>query len=99
MLFSRDVQQLLELTRTQVLHWSKECLAEPPASPSGSTGHHQEFTPRNVLDLAITRELIDHGLTTRRIRNILAFCCCEPYHEEDQKGAIRCHAARFKGGT
>jgi DNA-binding transcriptional MerR regulator len=74
-------------------------LAEPPASPPGGTGHHQEFTPRNVLDLAITRELIDHGLSTRRIRNILALWRDYPYHEEDQKGAIERRVARVPAGT
>lgn len=92
---SRDVQKLLGITRTQVLHWAKSCLAVPPASPPRGTGRHQKFSARNVIDLAIVRELIDHGLTHRRIRDILALCRYEPYHDKDQEAAITKYVARF----
>jgi DNA-binding transcriptional MerR regulator len=78
-----------------VLHWSKSCLAVPPASEARGTGHHQEFSARNVIDLAIVRELVDHGLTLRRIRAVMAACRYEPYYARDQRAATEAYLKRF----
>lgn len=85
---SRDLQKLLGLTRTQVLHWSQHCLSVPPAVPAGGTGRHQGFSPRNAIDLALVKELVACGLPIRRIRSILGTFRHEPYHEKDQQAAI-----------
>lgn len=92
---SGELQKLLGLTRTQVLEWAKRCLAVPPLTPAHGTGHHQRFSARNAIDLALVRELVDHGLSLRRVRNILSSFRQDPYSEADQKAAIAAYLRRW----
>lgn len=71
-------------------------MAVPPISPPAGTGHHQQFSARNAIDLGIVRELIECGLSLRRIRSVLAGCRNEPYYERDQRDAIARHVEGYQ---
>ena len=75
---SGDLQKILRLTRTQVRNWTNYLAAPPPSPPSG-TGRYAEYSPRNALDFALMRELVDRGISLPRIRTILQLCRNEPY--------------------
>jgi DNA-binding transcriptional MerR regulator len=62
---TRDVVELLELSRRQLQYWAKTGLIEPSARTPG--GHHR-YSFDDLVALKATKRLIDAGVSVQKIR-------------------------------
>ena len=63
---SRDVAQILGLSRRQLQYWAQTDLVRPSTSTEG--GHHR-YTFQDLVALKAARRLIDAGVSVQRIRS------------------------------
>ncbi len=62
---TREVVELLDLSRRQLQYWAKTGLIEPSARTPG--GHHR-YSFDNLVALKATKRLIDAGVSVQKIR-------------------------------
>lgn len=62
---TRDVVQILGISRRQLQYWAQTDLVEPSAKTPG--GHHR-YTFEDLVSLKATKRLIDSGVSVQRIR-------------------------------
>ena len=62
---TREVVELLDLSRRQLQYWSKTRLIEPSARTPG--GHHR-YSFADLVALKATKRLIDAGVSVQKIR-------------------------------
>ena len=62
---TREVVELLQLSRRQLQYWAKTGLIEPSASTAG--GHHR-YSFDDLVALKATKRLIDAGVSVQKIR-------------------------------
>lgn len=62
---TRDVVELLDLSRRQLQYWAKTGLIEPSARTPG--GHHR-YSFDDLVALKATKRLIDAGVSVQKIR-------------------------------
>ena len=62
---TREVVELLDLSRRQLQYWAKTGLIEPSARTPG--GHHR-YSFDDLVALKATRRLIDAGISVQKIR-------------------------------
>lgn len=62
---TREVVELLDLSRRQLQYWAKTGLIEPSARTQG--GHHR-YSFDDLVALKATRRLIDAGVSVQKIR-------------------------------
>ena len=63
---SRDVSQILGLSRRQLQYWAQTDLVRPSALTEG--GHHR-YSFQDLVALKAARRLIDAGVSVQRIRS------------------------------
>jgi DNA-binding transcriptional MerR regulator len=63
---SRDVSQILGLSRRQLQYWAQTDLVRPSAFTEG--GHHR-YSFQDLVALKAARRLIDAGVSVQRIRS------------------------------
>jgi DNA-binding transcriptional MerR regulator len=62
---TREVVELLELSRRQLQYWAKTGLVEPSSRTAG--GHHR-YSFDDLVALKATKRLIDAGISVQKIR-------------------------------
>lgn len=62
---TKDVVQILGISRRQLQYWAQTDLVEPSAKTPG--GHHR-YTFEDLVSLKATKRLIDSGVSVQRIR-------------------------------
>jgi DNA-binding transcriptional MerR regulator len=62
---SREVAQILGISRRQLQYWAETDLVRPSARSPG--GHHR-YTFRDLIALKAAKRLIDSGLSVQRLR-------------------------------
>ncbi len=62
---TRDVVDLLKISRRQLLYWSQTGLVEPSAKTPGG---HGRYTFEDLVALKAAKRLIDSGVSVQRIR-------------------------------
>ena len=62
---SREVSQILGISRRQLQYWAQTDLVRPSARSSG--GHHR-YTFRDLIALKAAKRLIDAGVSVQRLR-------------------------------
>jgi DNA-binding transcriptional MerR regulator len=65
---SRDVSQILGLSRRQLQYWAQTDLVRPSARTEG--GHHR-YSFQDLVALKAARRLIDAGVSVQRIRSTI----------------------------
>lgn len=66
---TRDVIEILELSRRQLQYWAQTGLVEPSVKTPG--GHHR-YTFEDLVALKATKRLIDAGVSVQRIRKSIS---------------------------
>jgi DNA-binding transcriptional MerR regulator len=62
---TRDVVQLLDISRRQLQYWSQTGLVEPSTKTPGG---HSRYTFQDLVALKAAKRLIDSGVSVQRIR-------------------------------
>jgi DNA-binding transcriptional MerR regulator len=63
---SREVAQILGISRRQLQYWAQTDLVRPSARSPG--GHHR-YTFRDLIALKAAKRLLDAGVSVQRLRN------------------------------
>lgn len=63
---TRDVQEILDVSRRQLQYWAQTDLVRPSVK---TTGGHNRYTFDDLVALKATKRLIDSGVSVQRIRS------------------------------
>lgn len=65
---SREVSEIVGLTRRQIQHWDKIGLIRPSLR---TQGNHARYTFQDLISFKTAKKLLDAGISTHRIRHSL----------------------------
>jgi len=65
---SREVTEIIGLTRRQIQHWDQSGLIKPSFRTSGN---HARYTFQDLVSFKTAKKLLDAGISTQRIRHSL----------------------------
>lgn len=68
-----EVSNLTGLTRRQLDHWDRTGLFRPSLAYAEGKGSARFYSYLDVVDLGVMKQLLDAGLSTRRLRSCLSF--------------------------
>lgn len=69
---SRHIQEYLNITKDQLLHWVQTRRLIKPAIEGKGRGGRSQFSFENLLNLALIKELTDFGMELHSVKAILA---------------------------
>ena len=67
----KDVCQKLGLPPRQVIHWAEAKLIRPHIADTTGTGTARRYSPDNLVEFVLARELVGVGLTVPRVKKFL----------------------------
>ena len=67
----KDVCQKLGLPPRQVIHWAEAKLIRPHIADTTGTGTARRYSPDNLVEFVLVRELVGVGLTVPRVKKFL----------------------------
>lgn len=65
---SREVSEIIGLTRRQIQHWDQSGLIRPSFR---TPGNHARYTFQDLVSFKTAKKLLDAGISTQRIRHSL----------------------------
>ncbi len=66
---SREVSQILKISRRQLQYWAQTDLVTPSVQTNGG---HYRYAFQDLVSLKATKRLIDSGVSLQRIRKSIA---------------------------